>query len=176
MTVVRIKVLCKRAGIARLDGGRRAATVAFHLDKFANPAGLVQFLHDQKGDAKIRDNKIVLRRELGRSEGPAGRRLPGRARSGGARKAGGSRPQRRRRLRILPRTQAEDCSLRPGTLGVPTASQAVKFGLPAAECPSGGSFNVTAAWPARARAIRFEAQPPFEAVIGIIGVAANCAS
>ena len=63
MTVVRIKVLCKRAGIARLDGGPKGATVAFHLDKYANPAGLVQFLHDQKGAAKVRDNKIVVRRD-----------------------------------------------------------------------------------------------------------------
>ena len=63
MTVVRIKVLCKRAGIARLDGGPKGGTVAFHLDKFANPAGLVQFLHDQQGAAKVKDNKIVLRRD-----------------------------------------------------------------------------------------------------------------
>ena len=63
MTVVRIKVLCKRAGIARLDGGPKGGTVAFHLDKFANPAGLVQFLHDQRGEARVKDNKIVLRRD-----------------------------------------------------------------------------------------------------------------
>jgi transcription-repair coupling factor (superfamily II helicase) len=63
MTVVRVKALCKRAGIARLDGGPKGGTVAFHLDKFADPAGLVQFLHDQKGAAKIKDNKIVLRRD-----------------------------------------------------------------------------------------------------------------
>ncbi len=63
MTVVRIKALCKRAGIARLDGGPKGATVAFHRDKYANPAGLVQFLGDQKGLAKIKDNRIVIRRD-----------------------------------------------------------------------------------------------------------------
>ena len=62
MLVVRIKALCKRAGIARLDGGPKGATLQFHGDKFADPAGLVQFLHDQKGAAKIKDNKVVLRR------------------------------------------------------------------------------------------------------------------
>ena len=41
MLVVRIKALCKRAGIAKLDGGPKGATVAFHGDKYANPAGLV---------------------------------------------------------------------------------------------------------------------------------------
>jgi transcription-repair coupling factor (superfamily II helicase) len=63
MTVVRIKAMCKRAGIAKLDGGPKGATVQFHLDKFANPAGLVTFLGDQAGAAKVKDNKIVVRRE-----------------------------------------------------------------------------------------------------------------
>ena len=63
MLVVRIKALCKRAGIARLDGGPKGATVQFHNDKYANPAGLVQFLHDQNGAAKVKDNKIVVRRD-----------------------------------------------------------------------------------------------------------------
>ena len=63
MLVVRIKALCKRAGIAKLDGGPKGATVQFHNDKYANPAGLVQFLHDQNGDAKVKDNRIVVRRD-----------------------------------------------------------------------------------------------------------------
>jgi transcription-repair coupling factor (superfamily II helicase) len=63
MLVVRIKALCKRAGIARLDGGPKGATVQFHQDKYASPAGLVQFLNDQKGAAKVKDNRIVIRRE-----------------------------------------------------------------------------------------------------------------
>ena len=63
LLVVRIKALCKRAGIARLDGGPKGATVQFHHDKYANPAGLVQFLHAQNGAAKVKDNKIVVRRD-----------------------------------------------------------------------------------------------------------------
>ncbi|WP_111734291.1 transcription-repair coupling factor [Roseovarius amoyensis] len=63
LLVVRIKEMCKRAGIARLDGGPRGATIQFHDDKFANPAGLVEFIRDQKGLAKVRDNKIVVRRD-----------------------------------------------------------------------------------------------------------------
>ncbi|MER2508814.1 MAG: transcription-repair coupling factor, partial [Amaricoccus sp.] len=63
LLVVRIKALCKRAGIARLDGGPKGATVQFHNDKFADPAGLVTFLQDQKGAAVIKDNRIVLRRD-----------------------------------------------------------------------------------------------------------------
>ena len=63
LLVVRIKEMCKRAGIARLDGGPRGATIQFHEDKFANPAGLVEFIRDQRGLAKVRDNKIVVRRD-----------------------------------------------------------------------------------------------------------------
>ena len=63
MLVVRIKGMCKRAGIARLDGGPKGATLQFHNDKFASPAGLVEFIHAQNGQAKVRDNKIVIRRD-----------------------------------------------------------------------------------------------------------------
>jgi transcription-repair coupling factor (superfamily II helicase) len=63
LLVVRIKAMCKRAGIAKLDAGPKGATVQFHNDKFASPKGLVDFLHDQKGLAKVRDNKIVIRRD-----------------------------------------------------------------------------------------------------------------
>jgi transcription-repair coupling factor (superfamily II helicase) len=69
LTVVRIKALCKRAGIAKLDGGPKGATVQFHMDKYANPAGLVQFLQDQTGLAKVRDNKIVMRRDWSTDKG-----------------------------------------------------------------------------------------------------------
>ena len=63
LLVVRIKGECKKAGIARLDAGPRGATIQFHNDKFANPAGLVEFIHAQKGLAKVKDNKIVVRRD-----------------------------------------------------------------------------------------------------------------
>ena len=64
MLVVRIKAMCKRAGISRLDAGPRGATVQFHNDKFANPAGLVEYLQAQQGMARIKDNKIVMVREF----------------------------------------------------------------------------------------------------------------
>ncbi|MEQ6203880.1 transcription-repair coupling factor [Sulfitobacter sp. HNIBRBA2951] len=63
MLVVRIKAMCKRAGIAKLDGGPKGATIQFHNDKFASPEGLVQFMADQRGLAKVKDNKIVVRRD-----------------------------------------------------------------------------------------------------------------
>ena len=63
MNIVRIKTACRKAGIAKLDGGPKGATIQFHNDKFANPAGLVEFIHAQNGHAKVRDNKIVVRRD-----------------------------------------------------------------------------------------------------------------
>jgi len=63
LLVVRIKAMCKRAGIAKLDGGPKGATIQFHNDKFASPQGLVTFIQDQNGLAKVRDNKIIVRRD-----------------------------------------------------------------------------------------------------------------
>ncbi len=63
LVIMRIKAECKRAGISRLDAGPKGATIQFHNDKFANPAGLVEFVQDQNGLARIRDNKIIVRRD-----------------------------------------------------------------------------------------------------------------
>lgn len=64
MLIVRIKAMCKRAGISRLDAGAKGATVQFHNDKFANPAGLVTFLKEQGPAARVQGNKIVLMGEM----------------------------------------------------------------------------------------------------------------
>ncbi|NPD15662.1 transcription-repair coupling factor [Xinfangfangia sp. D13-10-4-6] len=64
MLIVRIKAMAKRAGINRLDAGPKGATLTFQNDKFANPAGLVEFLKDQGPAAKVQGNKIVLLGEM----------------------------------------------------------------------------------------------------------------
>ncbi len=63
MNIVRIKNACKKAGIVKLDGGPKGATIQFYNDKFANPAGLVDFINAQNGKAKVRDNKVVVQRD-----------------------------------------------------------------------------------------------------------------
>jgi transcription-repair coupling factor (superfamily II helicase) len=63
LLVVRIKAMCQRAGISRLDGGPKGATVQFHNDRFSNPAGLVDFIKAQGQGAKVSGNKIVLPRD-----------------------------------------------------------------------------------------------------------------
>lgn len=63
LLVVRIKAECKKAGIAKLDGGPKGVTLQFHNDKFSSPAGLVDFVQAERGKAKIKDNKIVVLRD-----------------------------------------------------------------------------------------------------------------
>ncbi len=63
MLIVRIKAMCKRAGVSRIDAGPKGATVQFHNDKFANPAGLVEFIKAEGVGAKVQGNKIVLMRD-----------------------------------------------------------------------------------------------------------------
>jgi transcription-repair coupling factor (superfamily II helicase) len=64
MLIVRIKAMCKRAGISRLDAGPKGATIQFHNDKFANPAGLVDFLKAQGPAARVNGVRIVLTGEM----------------------------------------------------------------------------------------------------------------
>ena len=67
LLIVRIKTMCHKAGISKLDGGPRGATIQFHNEKFESPGDLVAFLEDQRGLAKIKDNKLVIRRDWRRS-------------------------------------------------------------------------------------------------------------
>ena len=66
MNVMRIKAVCHKAGIARLDAGPKGATLQFHKNKFANPAGLVTFLQRQGGAARVKDNRVIILGEWGR--------------------------------------------------------------------------------------------------------------
>ncbi len=63
LRIVRIKAMCRAAGIAKMDGGPKGVVLQFRNDKFSNPEKLVQFLQDQRGTAKVKDNKIVVRRD-----------------------------------------------------------------------------------------------------------------
>ncbi|MGR3408967.1 MAG: transcription-repair coupling factor [Paracoccus sp. (in: a-proteobacteria)] len=64
LLVIRIKAMAKRANISKLDAGPKGVTVQFHMDKFPNPAGLVEYLADERGTAKVTDNKVVLKRDF----------------------------------------------------------------------------------------------------------------
>ena len=52
-----------RSGVERLDAGPKGATVTFHKNSFANPAGLIAFIQKQVGEVKLRpDHTLVYRR------------------------------------------------------------------------------------------------------------------
>ena len=63
LLVVRIKAMARRAGVAKLDAGPRGATLQFHNDRFASPGGLVEYIQAQAGQARIKDNKLVVLRD-----------------------------------------------------------------------------------------------------------------
>ena len=63
LRVVRVKAMCRRAGIERMDTGPKGATIKFRGDRFADPVGLVAFLQGQGGLAKVKDNKLIIRRD-----------------------------------------------------------------------------------------------------------------
>ena len=60
LRVVRIKALCKAAGIEKLNVGEKGATVEFHGNKFPNPAGLVDYIKSWKGAAQVKGDKLVI--------------------------------------------------------------------------------------------------------------------
>ncbi|WP_375457894.1 transcription-repair coupling factor [uncultured Enterovirga sp.] len=65
LAVIGIKVLCRQANIARVEGGPKGIIVAFRENSFANPAGLVAYVAEQGSFAKVRpDMKVVFLREV----------------------------------------------------------------------------------------------------------------
>lgn len=62
-TIIKLKLLAKKAHIERLDVGNKGATIAFHRNVFPNPAGLVEYISSQMGTMKIRsDQKLIVMR------------------------------------------------------------------------------------------------------------------
>ncbi|MEG3617306.1 transcription-repair coupling factor [Magnetovibrio sp. PR-2] len=63
LKTVAIKRLCRQAHIDKIDSGPKGAVVSFRNDQFPNPLGLVKYIQDQVGTAKLRpDQKVVLKR------------------------------------------------------------------------------------------------------------------
>ena len=63
LKIVEIKGLCRAAGIEKIDAGPKGAVLTFRGNLFANPAGLVEFINDERDRAKLRpDHKLVFQR------------------------------------------------------------------------------------------------------------------
>ena len=58
---MRIKALCRRAHLEKLDAGAKGLTLAFRDNSFANPTGLVKWVTSQGSMARVRpDMRIVI--------------------------------------------------------------------------------------------------------------------
>lgn len=63
LEIIAIKTLCRRANVEKLEAGPKGAVVSLRNNVFPNPAGLVKFIAQNCGAAKIRpDQKIVYMR------------------------------------------------------------------------------------------------------------------
>jgi transcription-repair coupling factor (superfamily II helicase) len=61
LDTVKIKALCRRANVAKIDTGPKGAVLSFRDDRFANPEGLVAYIREQGPAARVRpDMKVVL--------------------------------------------------------------------------------------------------------------------
>ena len=64
LDVVKIKLLCRRAGVDRVEAGPKGLVLGLRNDRFANPADLIGYISEQGSRAKVRpDNRIVLMRD-----------------------------------------------------------------------------------------------------------------
>jgi len=61
LEVVAIKILCRAAGVERIEVGAKGAVIAFRANIFANPVGLVRYLTAHPGAVRVRpDQKLVF--------------------------------------------------------------------------------------------------------------------
>jgi transcription-repair coupling factor (superfamily II helicase) len=62
LAVVQIKGYCRKAGIAQVEAGPKGAVISFRYNYFANPAGLVAFINENRELVKMqKDHKLVFR-------------------------------------------------------------------------------------------------------------------
>ena len=63
LQTVSIKLICRRAGIAKIDVAAKGATIALYKDRFAKPERLMQWIAKNAGTVLVRpDQKIVVMR------------------------------------------------------------------------------------------------------------------
>lgn len=63
LDIVQIKVLCRSAGVGQVDAGPKGAVITFRNNKFANPEGLIEFVHEERRRVKIQPDHKLLYRE-----------------------------------------------------------------------------------------------------------------
>ena len=61
LEIVRIKILCRQAGVSRMEAGPKGASIEFQDNQFTNLQGLIEFTVSQGDSAKFKNNKLILR-------------------------------------------------------------------------------------------------------------------
>ena len=56
LQVVAIKALCRRANVERVEAGPKGVVLAFRDNIFANPEGLIRYIHEQGAGARMRND------------------------------------------------------------------------------------------------------------------------
>jgi transcription-repair coupling factor (superfamily II helicase) len=60
LEIIKIKNLCLKAGIEKIEAGKKGAIVSFHQNRFSNPLGLVEYINKRSRRVKLRpDHKLV---------------------------------------------------------------------------------------------------------------------
>jgi len=63
LQIIRIKQLCKLAGVEKIDAGPKGAVVSFRHDRFSHPERLIGYIQKMAGGVKLRpDHKLVYMR------------------------------------------------------------------------------------------------------------------
>jgi transcription-repair coupling factor (superfamily II helicase) len=65
LQVVWLKALCRQVGVEKVDVGPKGIVLAFRGNRFANPAGLIEWVSGQGGHVKLRpDHKLAFAQEM----------------------------------------------------------------------------------------------------------------
>ena len=64
LQLVKLKKLCRNAGVEKLDVGPKGAVISFRGNSFNNPELLINYINSQQGKVRVRpDQKLVYNRE-----------------------------------------------------------------------------------------------------------------
>ncbi len=69
LDIVRIKMLCRIAGVEQVEAGPKGAVIVFRNNSFANPEGLIGFIAENGTRVKLQpDHKLICRGDWGTPE------------------------------------------------------------------------------------------------------------
>ena len=57
---MRIKNLCKKARVVKLDAGQRGASISFLNEAFSNPEGLVSLIRANPSSLKVKSGRLII--------------------------------------------------------------------------------------------------------------------